>query len=147
VLVNRGNRYNNSIIRGRVIANMSMREEDSPSHRPKRWYDNDPALKNALDQLRNSSDQHQAQIALNIIKIIVEHQMEAETAIHVEDLNRALPLAPSQEAQSQRRRWYDVHETLSSAIQLLLDSPPDLQQRLIPSLVQMIESTLDAPAA
>jgi len=128
---------------------MSMRDEDSLPKQPKRWYDNDPALRNALEQLRAASDQHQAQIALNIIKIIVEHQMEAETDLKAEDLNKTLPFSsfsPNAEEQSQRRRWYDVHETLSSAIQLLLDCPPDLQQRLIPSIAQMIESTLDAAA-
>lgn len=124
---------------------MSMHDENSPPNEPKRWYDNDSALKHTLEQLRAASDQHQAQIALNIIKIIVEHQMEDETQLKVEDLNKSLPSSANPDEQRQQRRWYDVHETLSSAMQLLLDSPPDLQQRLIPSIVQMIESTLDRP--
>jgi len=128
-----------------MIGNMSMHNPDSPSNPEKRWYDRDPALKSAIEQLRVASDQHQAQIALNIIKIIVEHQMEDETSLKVEDLK--ISLAPPSEPgyEKDQRRWYDVHETLSSAIQLLLDSPADLQQRLIPSIVQMIERTLENP--
>ena len=123
---------------------MSLKDDHSPPDRSKRWYDEDPALQRALKQLREASDQHQAQIALNIIKIIVEHQMEAKTSLKLEDLNPATTTPPaSWEAQRQQRRWYDVHETLSSAIQLLADCPVDLQERLIPSIIQMIETTLD----
>ena len=41
-----------------------------------------------------------------------------------------------------RRRWYDVNETLHSAMNLLQDCPPELQQQLIPSIARMIEQTL-----
>ncbi len=123
---------------------MSLKDDQPPPDRSKRWYDEDPALQRALKQLRDASDQHQAQIALNIIKIIVEHQMEEKTSLKLEDLNPVnAPPTASWEAQRQQRRWYDVHETLSSAIQLLADCPADLQERLIPSIIQMIENTLD----
>lgn len=124
---------------------MSLPDENSPTDPSQRWYDSDPALQGAIAQLRAASDQHQAQIALNIIKIIVEHQMEDETSIKMEDLHNVLPNKASWEQQQQQRRWYDVHETLSSAIQLLLDCPYDLQERLIPSIIQVIETTLDNP--
>jgi hypothetical protein len=125
---------------------MSPHDESSSADPSKRWYDADPALQRAMAQLRAASDQHQAQIALNIIKIIVEHQMEDETSLKVEDLQTALPYGDgSWEDQQQQRRWYDVHETLSSAIQLLLDCPADLKERLIPSIIQVIENTLARP--
>lgn len=126
---------------------MSKHEEEPSTNPTNRWYDTDPALKGALEQLRAASTHHQAQIALNIIKIIVEHQMENETNLKVEDLNNALPSPSSSEDHRRHRRWYDVHEALNSAIQLLLDCPPDLQQRLIPSIIQVIENTLDAPTS
>ena len=121
---------------------MTNPEDNSPQPSENRWYDKDPALKSAMEQLRRASDNHQAQIALNIIKISVEHQMEDETEFKVEDLNGTPSYPRSWDVHRQHRRWYDVHETLSSAIHLLADCPPDLQQRLIPSIVQMIEQTL-----
>ncbi len=99
-----------------------------------RWYDRDPALSRALDHLRQASDAYQAQVALNIIKIIVEHQA-AEDADEPDDAPRDHP--------HQRRRWYDVNATLHSAMQLLRDCPDDLQQTVIPSITRMIEQTLE----
>lgn len=130
-----------------------------------RWYDRDPVLSKAMDQLRTSPDKYQAQIALNIIKIIVEHQIEGQAHMNVEDLtmenldelmetSKDLPenpmgplaraIAAHQNSHHQKRRWYDVHQTLSSAIQLLADCPDDLQQKIIPSIATMIEETLSA---
>jgi hypothetical protein len=87
-------------------------------------------------------------VALNIIKIIVEHQIEHETALPVEDLDAALNYQ-GKGPNNRHRRWYDVHETLSSAMKLLEDCPDDLQRRVIPSVAAMIEETLcrDADAA
>lgn len=100
----------------------------------------------ALEQLRTAPDNYQAQVALNIIKIIVEHQMEGETdELDSNDLNQAVEYRRSWDDHRDHRRWYDVHETLSSAIQLLADSPADLQKRLIPSIAHMIEATLNSP--
>jgi hypothetical protein len=117
--------------------------EDSLNVQPgNRWYDRDPVLCRAMEQLRSAPDKHQAQVALNIIKIIVEHQIEEETDLPVEDLDSALNYRSAQRNASRHRRWYDVHETLGSAIQLLGDCPDDLQRRLIPSIASMIDRTL-----
>ena len=124
---------------------MSIPKDNSPSPSNNRWYDKDPALDRALEQLRNAPDNYQAQVALNIIKIIVEHQMEEAGGPETGDVSQPLSYRRSWEDQRSYRRWYDVHETLSSAIQLLADSPEDLQKRLIPSIAQMIENTLNSP--
>lgn len=121
---------------------MTAFEEDSPHNPGNRWYDEDPALHKAMEQLRLAPDNYQAQIALNIIKIIVEHQMEEETDGPIEPVHTAVPHQRSWDGHRQHRRWYDVHETLGSAIQLLADTPEDLQKSLIPSIAQMIETTL-----
>lgn len=115
------------------------------SHVPRqRWYDQDPVLRRAIEQLRNAPDKYQAQIALNIIKIIVEHQMEDETDIPAEELeDRVTSYRRSWDDHRSHRRWYDMQETLSSAIQLLSDCPEDLQKRIIPTIAAMIENTLD----
>lgn len=124
---------------------MTAPEDNPPSHSSNRWYDNDPALHRAMEQLRTAPDNYQAQVALNIIKIIVEHQMEEEGSDSLQEVDSAQPLHRSSEAHRQHRRWYDMQETLSSAIQLLADSPADMQQRMIPSIAQMIETTLSSP--
>ncbi len=120
--------------------------EDSSSDKPRqnRWYDKDPVLHRAIEQLRESTDRQQAQIALNIIKIVIEHQMETATDIPSEHMNSVLPFQSNAEKRVKHRRWYDVDETLSSAMQLLRDCPDDLQKRLIPSICFMIENTLMA---
>ena len=121
---------------------MTSPQDASNSNAGNRWYDQDPVLQRAMEQLRIATDKQQAQVALNIIKIVVEHQIESETDITLEELDSPLPYRGSWDANHQHRRWYDVHETLRSAIQLLGDSPDDLQARLIPSVAQMIEATL-----
>lgn len=124
---------------------MNSPKEDPGFNASNRWYDRDPVLSRAMVQLRQATDKQQAQLALNIIKIVVEHQIEAETTIVLQDLDSNLPYRGSWEGNRQNRCWYDIHETLSSAIQVLLDCPDDLQARLIPSIAQMIEGTLKMP--
>lgn len=137
--------YNNSIIDMTDSANMNSPKEEPGSNASNRWYDRDPVLQKAIRQLRQATDRQQAQVALNIIKIIVEHQIEAETSMVLEELDNILPYHRSSEDHQSHRRWYDVHETLGSAIQLLGDCPDDLQACLIPSIAQMIEKTLQSP--
>lgn len=120
---------------------MSLNEENQVPEWNNRWYDRDPALKHAIDQLRFASDDYQAQIALNIIKIIVEHQIELETCAVTENFH---PAAGSQGTVCRHRRWYDVQETLSSAMQLLADCPSDLKRKVLPSITRMIEEVISA---
>ncbi len=110
-----------------------------------RWYDMDPALSNAMSQLREAPDRYQAQVALNMIKIIVEHQMEADTNLPANDgdIRHIVESTMAQKNPSLNRRWYDIHETLASALKLLNDCPDDLQQRIIPTIATMIESSLN----
>jgi len=124
---------------------MSLPFEEGPFYQ--RWYDHDPALSKALQQLRQASDKYQAQVALNIIKIVVEHQAEATTngsniPVDANDVSSFLSADNDTETQLLRRRWYDVNETLRSAMQLLHDCPDDLQRTLIPTIVSMIEQSL-----
>ena len=50
-----------------------MKEEYSKNYR--RWYDKDPILSRSMAILEQSSDEEQIKIALNLIKIIAEHQL------------------------------------------------------------------------
>jgi hypothetical protein len=105
-----------------------------------RWYDKDPVLAKALEELRCAPSVYHAQVALNIMKVIVEHQAEQELDEPAELLeqNHQQSMANPQP----RRRWYDANQTLQSAMQLLHDTPPDLQAKLIPNIAEMIEAVL-----
>jgi hypothetical protein len=108
----------------------------------RRWYDQDPVLAKALEELRCAPSVYHAQVALNIMKVIVEHQAELELK---EPSDLLETLATQQAVQGNalpRRRWYDANQTLQSAMQLLHDTPQDLQTKLIPNIAEMIEAVL-----
>lgn len=124
---------------------MNSPKEEAGFNASNRWYDRDPVLGRALLQLRQATNKQEAQVALNIIKIVVEHQIEAKTPILLHDLDSGLPYRSAWDGHQQHRCWYDVHETLSSAIQLLVDCPDDIQASLVPSIAQMVETALHVP--
>lgn len=62
-----------------------MKEEYTNQHR--RWYDRDPVLSQAVKTLEETDDETQIRIALNLIKIIIEHNIEDEKFEAVEDIN------------------------------------------------------------
>jgi hypothetical protein len=107
----------------------------------KRWYDQDPVLAKALEELRSAPSVYHAQVALNIMKVLVEHQAEKELNEPAELLDQHSTQHTHTNSQP-RRRWYDANQTLQSAMQLLQDTPPDLQTKLIPNIAEMIEATL-----
>lgn len=111
-----------------------------PSMPSGRWYDQDPVLKNAMEALRQAPDRYQAQIALNIIMISLEHQIESETLGSVEALIEHLEssISPSRE----HRRWYDASATIRSAIQMLHDCPDEVQPHVIGCVATLVEETL-----
>ncbi len=123
---------------------MTNAEEFPASSQPERWYEQDPVLSRALRQLKQASDRYQAQVTLNIIKIVVEHQMEAEMPMSAPKQQgpAALQRQLSWEEQQHYRQWCTLYDTLHSAIQLLNDCPDDLQPQIIPSIAHMIEKTL-----
>jgi len=131
-----GSRVESSEGRNRRV----MSNEDVHDH--KRWYDQDPVLARALEQLRLAPDKYQAQVALNIMKILIEHEIEEVTQRPVEELDSALNVRQGDAGKPAYRRWYDLHETLRSAMQMLQDCPDDLQKHIIPSIANMIEQTL-----
>ncbi len=113
------------------------------SSEPKRWYDQDPALKQALECLSKASDKYQAQIALNIILVIVEHQIETRSLTRVDDLIQSIQTSNTI-SQQYFRRWYDVNESLRAAMQMLQDCPADVQKKVIPDICRLVEDTLNS---
>lgn len=132
-----------------------MPDDFAHHHQPpsNRWYDRDPALSRVMAQLETANTTYQAQIALNIIKIMVEHHIEEALDTTNDDYAQTSRLSPNDldpsrgwedtsEPYPLRRRWYDMNETLRSAITMLEECPPDLQASLLPRIVAMVEATL-----
>ena len=61
-----------------------MKEEFTTNTR--RWYDRDPVLSSAMKTLEESDDETQIKIALNLIKIITEHNISNSEYESVEDI-------------------------------------------------------------
>ena len=81
-----------------------------------RWYDKDPVLSMSMRTLANSSDERQIAVALNLIKVIIEHNIQDNQYENVEDIMAAVEDGRIQRGYS---RWYDIDTTVRTAIQML----------------------------
>ena len=95
-----------------------MKEEFTTNAR--RWYDKDPVLSSAMKTLEESDDETQIKIALNLIKIITEHNISNSEYESVEDIVSATEDILET---SKKGRWYDLDGTLRTAISLLQNCP------------------------
>lgn len=95
-----------------------MKEEFTTNAR--RWYDKDPVLSSAMKTLEESDDETQIKIALNLIKIITEHNISSNEYESVEDIVSATEDILES---TQKGRWYDLDATLRTAISLLQNCP------------------------
>ena len=102
-----------------------MKEEYSNKHR--RWYDKDPVLSQAIETLEHSSDETQIKVALNLIKIIIEHNIEDEKFETVDDIINAVG---SGLEDNRKGRWYDIDSTVRTAMNMLQNCP-EATQRII----------------
>jgi hypothetical protein len=110
-----------------------------------RWYDEDPALSRVLESLKSAPDEYHAKVALNILKVIAEHQLErpVDEPEQLESFAEQVMVWNQAQRQAlQHRRWYDINDTLSAAMNMLESAPPDIRQQLIPGIVGLIESAL-----
>ena len=95
-----------------------MKEEFTTNAR--RWYDKDPILSSAMKTLEESDDETQIKIALNLIKIITEHNISSSEYESVEDIVSATEDILET---TKKGRWYDLDGTLRTAISLLQNCP------------------------
>lgn len=95
-----------------------MKEEFTTNTR--RWYDRDPVLSSAMKTLEETDDETQIKIALNLIKIITEHNISNSEYESVEDIVSATEDVLEN---TQKGRWYDLDSTLRTAITLLQNCP------------------------
>lgn len=110
-----------------------MKEEYSSQSR--RWYDKDPVLSQAMQTLEQSDDGTQIRIALNLIKIIIEHNIESEKFEAVEDLITAVS---SGQSDSRNGRWYDIDNTLKTAMNMLQNCPETTQHVIAKEMAKMV---------
>ena len=95
-----------------------MKEEFTTNTR--RWYDKDPVLSSAMKTLEESDDETQIKVALNLIKIITEHNISNSEYESVEDI-----VSSTEDVleNTKKGRWYDLDSTLRTAITLLQNCP------------------------
>lgn len=110
-----------------------MKEEYSESSR--RWYDKDPVLSSAMKTLEHSDDETQIKIALNLIKIIIEHNIENSEFEAVEDIISAVEAGVEEE---RNNRWYDIDATLKTAINMLQNCPEATQHVIAKEMAKMV---------
>lgn len=110
-----------------------MKEEYSDNYR--RWYDKDPVLSRSMRTLRESDDETQIKVALNLIKIIIEHNISENTYAAVEDIMSAVEDGTIEKGKS---RWYDIDSTVRTAINMLENSPEVVQKSVAKEMAQMV---------
>ncbi len=110
-----------------------MKEEYSQQHR--RWYDKDPVLSEAVRTLEETDDQTQIRVALNLIKIIIEHNIEDEKFEAVDDIINAVGSGLDD---NRRGRWYDIDTTLRTAMNMLQNCPEDTQKIIAKEMAKMV---------
>lgn len=110
-----------------------MKEQYSNQHR--RWYDKDPVLSQAISTLEQSDDETQIKVALNLIKIIIEHNIEDEKYEAVDDIISAVGSGLDD---NRRGRWYDIDTTLRTAMNMLQNCPADTQKVIAKEMAQLV---------
>ena len=110
-----------------------MKEEFTTNAR--RWYDRDPILSSAMKTLEESDDETQIKIALNLIKIITEHNISNNEYESVEDIVSATEDILES---TQKGRWYDLDATLRTAISLLQNCPEDTRSLVAKEMAKNI---------
>jgi hypothetical protein len=123
---------------GEYMGNQAHESFDNPlSSNGRRWYDKDPVLSKAIKTLENSDDQLQIQIALNLIKIIIEHKIELLEFTTVDDLITSVKEAKDTD-EDRNSRWYDLNDTLRAAMIMLESCPEDMRTKMSKDIAEVI---------
>lgn len=109
-----------------------MREE---YYDKRRWYDRDPLLAKSMRTLEETDDETQIKVALNLIKIIIEHNISSNEFEAVGDI-----LAAVEEGVEGRgnARWYDIDKTVRTAITMLENSSEQIQTIAAKEIAKMV---------
>ena len=110
-----------------------MKEEFTTSAR--RWYDKDPMLSYAMKTREESEDDTQIKIALKLIKIITEHNIEDS---QYEDVSDIISQTEVDLSDSRQNRWYDLDGTLRTAISMLQNCPDATRHTIAIEMAKMV---------
>ena len=114
-----------------------MKEEFTTNAR--RWYDRDPVLSSAMKTLEETDDETQIKIALNLIKIITEHNISNSEYESVEDIVSATEDILET---TKKGRWYDIDSTLRTAITLLQNCPDAARAEIAKEMAKNVIETI-----
>ena len=88
-----------------------------------------------MHTLENSDDETQIKVALNLIKILIEHNISENTFTGVEDVLSAVEDGLVEKGNN---RWYDIDKTVRTAINMLENSPLPVQKAVAKEMAQMV---------
>jgi len=102
----------------------------------RRWYDRDPVLSKAMKILETSDDKLQIQVAINLIKVIIEHHIEENAYTSVDDMIKAVEVGKLNKGSG---RWYDIDHTLRTAIQMLENCSQEMQSKVARQIASLVK--------
>ncbi|MDD3012810.1 MAG: hypothetical protein PHC34_03830 [Candidatus Gastranaerophilales bacterium] len=102
----------------------------------RRWYDRDPVLSKAMKILETSDDKLQIQVAINLIKVIMEHHIEENEYSSVDDMIKAVENGKLNKGSA---RWYDIDHTLRTAIQMLENCSLEMQSKVAREIATLVK--------
>ena len=101
----------------------------------RRWYDNDPILSRSMRILEKSDDQDQIKMSINLIKIIIEHNIECKSFASIEDIMSAVNDGIIEKGNA---RWYDMDNTARTAIHMLENCSEEDRADIAKKMAHMI---------
>ena len=103
----------------------------------RRWYDRDPLLSKMMKILKNSDDEFQIKMSINLIKIIIEHHIDTDQFQTMSDIMEAVRDGHIDKGNA---RWYDADNTLKTAITMLESCSPQMQKNITKEIAEKIIS-------
>ena len=101
----------------------------------RRWYDRDPLLSKMMSVLKNSDDDFQIKMAINMIKVIIEHHIDTDQFQTINDIMMAVKDGHIEKGNA---RWYDADNTLRTAIQMLESCDVEMQRSITKDIADKI---------
>lgn len=96
----------------------------------KRWYDNDPILKEALELLQLQTDDNKSAVADYIISL--QEQVAQDVIDRIYEI--------TQQYAGKGNRWYDNDPVMIKAMELLKAAPPKTQRMAALKLLTAMEN-------
>lgn len=101
----------------------------------RRWYDRDPILSKTMRILETTDDEFQIKMSINLIKVIIEHNIESDDFKSIDDIMSAVDDGRIEKGNS---RWYDIDKTVKTAIQMLENCPVETQGVIAHQMASMV---------